>query len=86
MLAPMKTPELAKLYKINPGGKILLYGPPGTGKTFIARAIAGEVDAEFYAVNCQDLISKYMGESSKQLNALFEKAQAHERAIIFLMK
>jgi transitional endoplasmic reticulum ATPase len=83
VLAPMKTPELAKLYKINPGGKILLYGPPGTGKTFIARAIAGEVDAEFYAVNCQDLISKYMGESSKQLNALFEKAQAHERAIIF---
>ena len=71
------------MYKIEPGAKILLYGPPGTGKTFIARAIAGEVDAKFYAVNCQDLISKYMGDSSKKLDELFETAQKDERAIIF---
>ena len=83
VLEPLKNPELAKLYKIEPGAKILLYGPPGTGKTFIARAIAGEVDAEFYAVNCQDLISKYMGDSSKKLDELFEQAQKNERAIIF---
>ena len=83
VLEPMKNPELAKLYKIEPGAKILLYGPPGTGKTFIARAIAGEVEAKFYAVNCQDLISKYMGDSSKQLDSLFEEAQKNERAIIF---
>ncbi|NLZ25912.1 MAG: ATP-binding protein [Clostridiales bacterium] len=83
VLAPISNPDLAKKYKIKPGGKILLYGPPGTGKTFIARAIAGEVDAKFFAVNCQDLISKYMGESSKQLDALFETAQKNERAIIF---
>ena len=75
--------ELAKKYKINAGGKILLYGPPGTGKTFIARAIAGEVDAKFYAVNCQDMISKYMGDSSKMLDSLFETALKNERAIIF---
>ena len=62
---------------------ILLYGPPGTGKTFIARAIAGEVDAEFFTVNCQDLISKYMGDSSKQLDSLFAEAEKHEKAIIF---
>ena len=83
VLEPLKNPELAAVYKIEPGAKILLYGPPGTGKTFIARAIAGEVDAAFYAVNCQDLISKYMGDSSKKLDALFEKAQGNERAIIF---
>lgn len=83
VLAPLGNPELAKLYNIKPGGKIMLYGPPGTGKTFIARAIAGEVDAKFFAVNCQDLISKYMGDSSKQLDALFETAQKNERAIIF---
>ena len=59
VLEPLKNPELAAMYKIEPGAKILLYGPPGTGKTFIARAIAGEVDAEFYAVNCQDLISNF---------------------------
>lgn len=83
VIEPLKNPELAKAYKINPGAKILLYGPPGTGKTFIARAIAGEVEAKFYAVNCQDLISKYMGESSKQIDALFEDAQKNKRAIIF---
>lgn len=83
VLEPLKNPELAAMYKIEPGAKILLYGPPGTGKTFIARAIAGEVDAKFYAVNCQDLISKYMGDSSKKLDELFETAQKDERAIIF---
>ena len=83
VIEPLKNPELAKKYNIKAGGKVILYGPPGTGKTFIARAIAGEVDAKFYSVNCQDLISKYMGESSKQLDALFEEAQKNERAIIF---
>ena len=83
VLEPMRNPELAEAYGIKPGGKILLYGPPGTGKTFIARAIAGEVDAAFYSVNCQDLISKYMGDSSKQLDKLFDEAQKNERAIIF---
>lgn len=83
VIEPLKNPELAKAYKINPGAKILLYGPPGTGKTFIARAIAGEVEAKFYAINCQDLISKYMGESSKQIDALFEDAQKNKRVIIF---
>ena len=83
VLEPLKNPELAEIYKIEPGAKILLYGPPGTGKTFIARAIAGEVDAEFYAVNCQDLISKYMGDSSKKLDELFDEAKKNERAIIF---
>ncbi|MGN0796418.1 MAG: ATP-binding protein [Christensenellales bacterium] len=83
VLAPLNNPELAKAYNIKPGAKIMLYGPPGTGKTFIARAIAGEVDAKFYAINCQDLISKYMGDSSKQLDALFNTALKNERAIIF---
>ncbi len=83
VLEPMRNPELAAAYGIKPGGKILLYGPPGTGKTFIARAIAGEVNAAFYAVNCQDLISKYMGDSSKQLDKLFDEAQKNEKAIIF---
>ena len=83
VLSPMQKPELAEKYHIRAGGNILLYGPPGTGKTFIARAIAGEVDAEFFAVNCQDLISKYMGDSSKQLDSLFAEAEKYEKAIIF---
>ncbi len=83
VIEPLKNPELAKSYNIKPGAKILLYGPPGTGKTFIARAIAGEIDAQFYSINCQDLISKYMGESSKQIDILFEEAEKNKKAIIF---
>ena len=83
VIEPFSNPELAKKYNIKPGAKILLYGPPGTGKTFIARAIAGEVDAAFYAINCQDLISKYVGESSKQIDALFNEAESNKKAIIF---
>lgn len=83
VIEPLKNPELAKSYNIKPGAKILLYGPPGTGKTFIARAIAGEINAEFYSINCQDLISKYMGESSKQIDLLFEEAEKNKKAIIF---
>lgn len=83
VIEPLNNPELAKKYHINPGAKILLYGPPGTGKTYVARAVAGEIDAAFYSINCQDLISKYMGDSSKQIDALFEEAEKNKRAIIF---
>lgn len=83
VIEPLKNPALAEAYGIAPGAKIMLYGPPGTGKTFVARAIAGEINAEFFAINCQDLISKYIGESSQQLEALFDEAESHKRAIIF---
>lgn len=83
VIEPLKNPEIALKYDINPGAKILLYGPPGTGKTYIAKAIAGELDAAFYAVSCQDLISKYMGDSSKRINDLFDEAQKNKNAIIF---
>ena len=80
---PTVNPRLAETYNIKPGGKVLLYGPPGTGKTHVARAIAGVADAKFYTINCQDLIDKYMGESSKKIDALFEQVQKDDRAIIF---
>ena len=83
VIEPLRNPELASIFGVKPGGKILLYGPPGTGKTYIARAIAGEIDAAFYSVSCQDLISKWLGESSERINKLFDEAQEHDKAIIF---
>ena len=66
------------------GGGVLLYGPPGTGKTMIAKAIACEVGAHFYAVKSSDIVSKWVGESEKNIASLFESANKQDKAIIFI--
>lgn len=84
MINPVKYPEKYRLYNKKTGGGVLLYGPPGTGKTMIARAIACEVGAKFYAVKGSDIVSKWVGESERNINSLFETARGDELAIIFL--
>ncbi len=84
MINPIKFPEKYKLYNKKTGGGVLLFGPPGTGKTMIAKAIACEVGAKFYAVKGSDVVSKWVGESEKNINSLFETARADDLAIIFI--
>ncbi|MBP3431963.1 MAG: ATP-binding protein [Clostridia bacterium] len=84
MINPVKYPEKYKMYGKKTGGGVLLYGPPGTGKTMIAKAIANEVGAKFYAVKGSDIVSKWVGDSEKNINSLFEEANKQDRAIIFI--
>lgn len=63
---------------------ILLYGCPGTGKTMLAQAIASEVDAVFYSIDCSKIIDKYVGETEKAITRLFDQAAKEKRAIIFI--
>ena len=78
-----KYKEIYKAFNRDSGGGILLYGAPGTGKTMIAKAIANEIDAEFYSIKCSDIASKWYGESARNIKKLFDKARSHERSIIF---
>lgn len=84
MINPIKYPEKYAKYGKKMGGGVLLYGPPGTGKTLIAKAIAGEVGATFYAIKGSDILSKYVGESEKNISSLFEAAKKDKLAIIFI--
>ena len=61
---------------------ILLYGPPGTGKTTIARIIANESKMNLILVNASEFMSKWVGESEKNLKNIFTQAKAKAPAII----
>jgi SpoVK/Ycf46/Vps4 family AAA+-type ATPase len=63
---------------------ILLFGPPGTGKTLLAAATAGSMEATFFNVKVSNVLSKYFGESTKLVSALFEAARANSPAVIFI--
>lgn len=80
---PFKYKDIYCAFKRKSGGGILLYGAPGTGKTMIAKAIAGEIDAEFISVNCSDIYSKWLGESQQNIKKVFERARKAQRAVIF---
>jgi SpoVK/Ycf46/Vps4 family AAA+-type ATPase len=83
-LAPMRNPELRKLYGKSLRGGLLLYGPPGCGKTFIARAVAGELGAHFMAISFADVIDMYIGQSERNIHELFESARKNAPCVLFL--
>lgn len=83
-LAPMRNRELAKMFGKEPRGSLLMYGPPGCGKTFIARAIAGELDAGFLHATLADMVGQYFGETEKAIHSLFETARSERPCVIFL--
>jgi len=83
-LAPLRNPELRRLYGKSLRGGLLLYGPPGCGKTFLARALAGEMGASFLAVSLADVLDMYIGNSEKNVHELFEQARASAPCVLFL--
>lgn len=67
---------------------ILFYGPPGTGKTYLAEALATELDLPFAQLSGADIQSKWINESAQKVNALFKEARKvakhDDGAVIFL--
>lgn len=68
--------------KISPGYRVLFYGPPGTGKTLTATLIGKEFDKDVYRIDLSQIVSKYIGETEKNLNKIFDRAQ-HKDWILF---
>ena len=81
---PLRYPQVFERLGIDPPKGVLLYGPPGTGKTLIARAVANETYAYFTHITGPEIMGKFYGESEARLRSVFEDAQNHTPAIIFI--
>ena len=63
---------------------ILLHGPPGTGKTLLAKAVANESKAQFFAQSAASFVEMFAGLGAARIRRLFAEARKHEPAIIFI--
>lgn len=64
------------------GVSMIFTGPPGTGKTMAAQIVAGELGLELYKVNLAAVVSKYIGETEKNLSDIFDRAKK-SRVVLF---
>jgi hypothetical protein len=68
--------------KIKPGYRALFYGPPGTGKTMTATLLGKHTGKDVFRIDLSRIMSKYIGETEKNLSHLFDKAE-HKNWILF---
>jgi transitional endoplasmic reticulum ATPase len=80
---PLQRPKLYKKAGIRPVGGILLFGPPGCGKTLLAEAVATETNSNFISIKGPELMSKWVGESEKNIRGIFSKARELAPSIIY---
>ena len=82
-LSPIKNPALAEKYNVKKTSGLLLYGPPGCGKTYIASALAGEMDASFISIGINDILDMWVGNSEKNLAGAFDEARRKAPCVLF---
>lgn len=89
VLLPLLYPDVLRRLRVTPPRGVLFVGPPGTGKTLMARALANEgsrcggQQITFFMRKGADILSKWVGESERQLHLLFDEARRQQPSIIF---
>lgn len=81
---PLRDPLRARRYGQRVGGGMLLFGPPGTGKTLMVRALASELNLPVFSISPAQILSKWLGDSERQLADIFDKARQHPASLIFV--
>ena len=84
VIEPLKEPEKYAKYGLSVENGFLLYGPPGTGKTYLSKALAGELGINYVGIKGADIISKWLGEGTQNVAALFDEARRHQPCLIFI--
>ncbi|MBN2238789.1 MAG: ATP-binding protein [Dehalococcoidales bacterium] len=69
--------------RVRPGYTALFYGPPGTGKTLSASLLGKQVQRDVYRIDLSQLISKYIGETEKNLEKIFQQAEKKDWILFF---
>ena len=69
--------------RLRKGYRTLFYGPPGTGKTYTATILGNELKREVYKIDLSMVVSKYIGETEKNLELLFARAEDKEWILFF---
>ena len=80
----IEDPESVKRFGVEAPTGLLLAGPPGTGKTTVAKVLAAQAKASFYPISGADVISKWVGESERNIHQLFERARENRPSIVFI--
>jgi hypothetical protein len=76
-------PEAQRLFPQGRGLVALFTGPPGTGKTMAAQVIARDLQLDLFRIDLSTVVSKYIGETSKNLERILSRAQRMDAVLLF---
>lgn len=84
IIEPFHGSDVYEKYGVDSDSGILFHGPPGTGKTHMAQCLAGELGINYISVDVGDIESKWVGESTGNIQQLFDEARRNQPCLVFI--